>query len=320
MSNRHEPDDPPGAGEYGRSVAQSVRGLFTPRRPTAETLAAVDPGELPRPSTTVHLRALPQIARTAPGWLIAEGAGPRSTVRLGLRTFVVEHPQARILLDPSAPMAVRARMPRAMPAALRRALQPPADVLSTVESLHAARLPVESLDFALPTHLHWDHVGGLIDLPGLPVRVNRTEWAFAVDGPHASSIGIEEAVRDRQADLYDLDGPPVLAFPRSHDLFGDGSVVLVDLAGHTPGSVGVLLHTQEGWVLVAGDAAWHHLQVDLCAQKSALPGVFVDQDREQTFTTLIRLHAVRGLVTVLPTHDHDLAAHWEAPAAQPAAG
>ncbi|WP_425300293.1 ABC transporter permease subunit, partial [Nocardia farcinica] len=38
-----------------------------------------------------------------------------------------------------------------------------------------------------------------------------------------------------------IDGPPVLSLARSRDVFGDGSVVLVDLAGHTPGSFGVLL-------------------------------------------------------------------------------
>jgi len=37
----------------------------------------------------------------------------------------------------------------------------------------------------------------------------------------------------------------VLTFTRSHDLFGDGSVVVVDLAWHTPGSVSVLLHTYQ---------------------------------------------------------------------------
>ena len=42
----------------------------------------------------------------------------------------------------------------------------------------------------------------------------------------------------------------MLTFTRSRDLFSDNSVILVDLAGHTPGSVGVLAHTRRGWTLI----------------------------------------------------------------------
>ncbi|WP_245848711.1 hypothetical protein [Mycobacterium palustre] len=99
----------------------------------------------------------------------------------------------------------------------------------------------------------------------------------------------------------------MLTFAASHDLFGDGAVVLVDLAGHTPGSVGVLAHTRRGWLLIAGDAAWHTLQIDKVRQKSSYPGVFVDEDRDETFRTLHRLHRARHIVSIIPTHDHQAA-------------
>lgn len=100
----------------------------------------------------------------------------------------------------------------------------------------------------------------------------------------------------------------MLTFTRSHDLFGDNSVVMVDLAGHTPGSVGMLAHTARGWVLIAGDAAWHRLQIDNVRQKSSYPGNFADEDRDETFRTLHRLHLARHAVTIIPTHDHQAAA------------
>ena len=103
--------------------------------------------------------------------------------------------------------------------------------------------------------------------------------------------------------------PRSLTFTRSHDLFGDGSVVLVDLAGHTPGSVGVLLHTSAGRVLLAGDAAWHTSQVEDIRQKSSYPGGLADEDRAESFDPAPRLHAIKDRVTVVPTHDPD-AAKW----------
>lgn len=36
---------------------------------------------------------------------------------------------------------------------------------------------------------------------------------------------------------YTFDGPAHLGFGASHDVHGDGSVVIVPAAGHTPGSV-----------------------------------------------------------------------------------
>ena len=94
---------------------------------------------------------------------------------------------------------------------------------------------------------------------------------------------VRDSLEGRTTIDYDLDGPPVLTFTRSHDLFGDGSVVLVDLAGHTPGSVGVLLHTSAGPVLLAGDAAWHTYQVEDIRQKSSYPGGLADEDRAEAF-------------------------------------
>jgi glyoxylase-like metal-dependent hydrolase (beta-lactamase superfamily II) len=100
----------------------------------------------------------------------------------------------------------------------------------------------------------------------------------------------------------------VSAFERSHDLFGDRAVLLVDLAGHTPGSVGVLTHTASGWVLLAGDAAWHSLQVAGIRQKSSYPGAFADEDRDACFRSVHRLHAVKDQMRIIPTHDHGASA------------
>ncbi|MGW4366349.1 MBL fold metallo-hydrolase [Nocardia takedensis] len=142
-------------------------------------------------------------------------------------------------------------------------------------------------------------------VPSVLTSLHRVEHGWISAGATAPVGGVREALRDRPITHYDLDGPPVLTFTRSHDLFGDGSVVLVDLAGHTPGSVGVLAHTEHGWVLLAGDAAWHHVQIDKVRQKSSFPGDLVDVDRDLTFLTLHRLHLARHTVRIVATHDHD---------------
>jgi glyoxylase-like metal-dependent hydrolase (beta-lactamase superfamily II) len=69
----------------------------------------------------------------------------------------------------------------------------------------------------------------------------------------------------------------------------------------------VLLHTATGPVLLAGDAAWHAYQIDDIRQKSSYPGGLADENRDEAFRTLHRLHAVKDSVTVIPTHDSDAA-------------
>ena len=231
---------------------------------------------------------------------------PRS-VGSAMTAFVVEHPEATFVVDPGICTHVRQRAVAEVPFALRLVVKPPAGVLDLCTSLEQTGIRPAQLDFALPTHLHWDHVAGLLDLPELPMRIHATELDWAMTGDLAPVGGVRNAVRGRPINKYELDGPPVLTFARSHDLFDDGSVTLVELPGHTPGSVGVLLHTARGPVLLAGDAAWHSLQVEHLRQKASFPGNLVDEDRAETFRTLHRLHAIRGAVRVVPTHDPDAA-------------
>lgn len=301
-----DPVRSPSLIECCTTALSSVYGAMRPRKPDQRFLRSLVDAGLPHAKQTVTLTALPQVPRAVPTNAVVEGAFSPRRVANAMTSYVIQHPEATFLVDPAYCLDAGRRAIAQLPAALRIAVRPPSETIATVTGL-ASRPELPAPDFALPTHAHWDHVCGLLDFPGLPVQLHSTEhdWIFA--GPVAPVGGVRDSLRDRPVVRYDLDGPPVLTFPRSRDLFGDGSVVLVDLAGHTPGSVGVLAHTGRGWVLLAGDAAWHHLQIDRIRQKAAYPGDFADADRDETFRSLHRLHRIRHAVTIVPTHDHDAA-------------
>ena len=82
------------------------------------------------------------------------------------------------------------------------------------------------------------------------------------------------------------------------------SVILVDLPGHTPASVGILAQTASGPTLLAGDAVWSHLQIDRFRQKASYPGMLADAERDIAWETLHRLYSVRERVAIVPSHDH----------------
>lgn len=293
-----------------RSVGSALTGALRPRRPDRRFLASLPDHGLPHGTTTVELTVLAQNAKSVPTAAIVEGLFAPRRIDSAMTAFVVRHPTATFLVDPGICVDVQDRAVVELPQILRLAVTPPKDVLDIRESLHRSGIEANAIDFALPTHLHWDHIAGLLDLPGLALRLHRPEHAWAMAGPVAPVGGVRRAVRERPLDFYDLDGPPVLTFAGSHDLFGDGAVVLVDLSGHTPGSIGLLLRTEHGPVLLAGDAIWHNLQTEELRQKSGYPGMLADNDRTETWRTVHRLHAIRGAVRIIPSHDHRAACAW----------
>jgi glyoxylase-like metal-dependent hydrolase (beta-lactamase superfamily II) len=304
----HVPDPvrSPGVLQCCTAAAGLAWGLVRPRRLDQRFIRGVVDAGLPEPRRSVAVTALPQRPRSVPTAAIVEGTFSPSRIENSLTSFVITHPDATFIVDPAVCTQAEERVIAQLPAVLRLAVRPPTGTIPTVAAL--AQLPdPPRLDFALPTHAHWDHVSGLLDMPDLPVHLHRPEREWVGSGPVAPVGGVRDSLRERPIVDYELDGPPVLTFTRSHDLFGDKSVILVDLAGHTPGSVGVLAHTESGWFLIAGDAAWHQLQIEKVRQKSGYPGVLVDEDRDQTFRTLQRMHLARHAVTIIPTHDHQAA-------------
>ncbi|MCQ4082328.1 MBL fold metallo-hydrolase [Streptomyces sp. RB6PN25] len=295
------------------ALAATPPRLARPRRPDKRLLAhlagAASDAPAPAPRATVTLTPLVQARQTAPTLAIAEGAMRPPLLTLGMTTFLVEHPSARFLVDPAMCADVHRRVLPELPPLFRTVVAPDRPVIGLAEALRQAGIAPSDIDFALPTHMHWDHVSGLADLPAdLPVRVLEAERSFALAADPATGrppLGCAHGpLTGRTFVPYELDGPALMTFTRSHDLFGDGSVVIVDLAGHTPGSVGVLLAVADSpRILLAGDAAWHRLQIDLLREKAPFPGRLVDADRDAAFATLHRLHALPSAVEVIPSHD-----------------
>ncbi len=282
------------------AIAATPGRLLRPRAPDKELLASIHDAGLPPAHATVRLVMLPQAISTAPGPIVVEGAFRPLKVSMSMTTFLVEHPQGRFLIDPAMCADVHAQVVPLLPRALRRVVAPKKAVVGLGEALSGAGLSVTDIDFVLPTHLHWDHIAGLLELPApVPVLATADEHTAAMH-----SAVTEILLRRRPFAPYLLDGPPVLTFTSSFDLFEDGSVILVDLAGHTPGSVGIILALDDGTrLLLAGDAVWHSRQVVLIREKAPFPGNLVDHDRDAAFAAIHRLHALPAHVRIIAAHD-----------------
>ncbi|WP_327142857.1 MBL fold metallo-hydrolase [Nocardia sp. NBC_01327] len=292
------------------AVAATPGRLLRPRQPDTAFLAGLHLAELPPARNTVTLRSLIQGRMSAPATIVAEGVRSLRELPMAMGAFLVEHPRARFLVDPALCADVHRRVLPGLPFPVGLLVSPDKPVLGLSDVLAARDLTGAQLDFVLATHLHWDHVSGLLELPdSVELRIPAIEYEWAMSGPRAPIGVVRAPLRNRGTGNIELDGPPILTFPRSHDLFGDGAVILVDLAGHTPGSIGVLLAVDDGTrVLLAGDAVWNTLQVKLIREKAPMPGLLFDADRDDAFRTIQRLHALPDGIEVIASHDYDAVA------------
>jgi glyoxylase-like metal-dependent hydrolase (beta-lactamase superfamily II) len=163
------------------------------------------------------------------------------------------------------------------------------------------------------THLDIDHVGGLVDFPSASVHVSRLEHAarFHRRQPfrsriHDSRPAFAHAPRFVVADLVDH---AELGFPRTADLFGDGSVTLLEASGHTPGHSGVLVRSGDDLLVHAGDTFVHARELD---GEEGLPlGVrlyrrILHEDKPAVARSLDRFRAIhRGRPEVRLVNAHD---------------
>lgn len=112
------------------------------------------------------------------------------------------------------------------------------------------------VDGVFLTHLHPDHITGMVDVPN-PTPV--------FTGPGEASSSQFRYIFVRGSTDRALEGKPALSewqfkadptgtFDGVLDIFGDGSVWALWVPGHTPGSTAYLVRTPKGPVLLTGDA------------------------------------------------------------------
>jgi glyoxylase-like metal-dependent hydrolase (beta-lactamase superfamily II) len=74
-----------------------------------------------------------------------------------------------------------------LPFPFRVFVGPDKPVIGLAEAPNRVKLEVADIDFTLLTHLYWDHVGGLLELPvTVPVRSNGTVSCAGRSRPWAS--------------------------------------------------------------------------------------------------------------------------------------
>jgi len=223
-----------------------------------------------------------------------------------ISAFLIEHPQGKVLVDAGAAREIEAHLqttPLLMRTLASLTLHQP-----TIDALQAGGLEPRRLSGIWLTHSHWDHVSGLADIGGdVPVWLNEEELEYAwrhASGQLFRELEAQAGLRVRKHQFTDGAYGP---FPWSRDYFGDQSVVLLKLEGHTPGSMGILINLPSGKrYLLIGDTAWAREGVDWPAEKPFLARTMVDHDPALVRDQLVSLHKLQRAhpeLVIVPAHD-----------------
>jgi N-acyl homoserine lactone hydrolase len=206
--------------------------------------------------------------------------------------YVVDHPEGHVLFDTGAHRDFISNPERLGPAAAYW------EITMEEDDHLAAQLATMGLEpgqirHAAISHLHYDHSGGVGELPNAAIYVQEEELRFAHYPPVYQRDIYVRWTFDQVRNWKPLRG--------DYDVFNDGSVILFRTPGHTPGHQSMLVRTDDQAVILAGDAIY-----DLGKMRQrALPGVIWRADEIIESWERIEEYERKFGAQILITHEVD---------------
>jgi N-acyl homoserine lactone hydrolase len=192
-----------------------------------------------------------QITPMVCGWLETELrsllAKQPGRVMIPIPSFLIEHAKGRVIFDTGLHRELQTSSARIGELAkLFQVHYRPGQELGA--RLRAHQIDPERIDYVINSHLHFDHVGGNVELPNAKLIIQRREWEAAGDPEIAQRNGYNRADFDLGHQLELIDG--------EYDLFGDGSVVCLPTYGHTAGHQSLRVRVNGREVVLTADSCY----------------------------------------------------------------
>jgi len=218
------------------------------------------------------------------------GADRSETIDLPVSSSLIRHKQGNVLFDTGChPSVVDNAEERWGP--LAKVMKPLMGADETLlPSLACVGLGPDDIDIVVNSHFHPDHCGCNQFFKRATILAHAKE-VEAASAPAAEAAGYLRVDWQTGQSIETVNG--------EKDLFGDASVVLVPLPGHTPGSIGALVNLdRDGPFLLASDAISlrQHLDTDIAPRNTWNAEVLL-----KTFEEVRRIE--KSGATVICGHD-----------------
>lgn len=257
----------------------------------------------PKPSAEVSLTLLNTGMMISKELFTYRGGSWGKRYESGMAAALVRHPKGDLLIDAGFGRNVDAHTER-MPALMKRLTTYVREV-PAADQLQRSGINPGQIKQVILTHSHWDHISGLEDFPGVEVLMPPTELEFIRQRRMPGLI--DEMIDKLNVRTFNFISRPYENFTSSYDLFGDGSVVMVPLPGHTDGSLGVFVNLPSGKrFFFTGDLTWSIEGLRLPAERPWLARRLVDYDEDAVRRSIVKVHELMQKypdMIVVPAHD-----------------
>jgi len=186
-------------------------------------------------------------------------------IELSDNCYLIHHAQGWFLWDTGLPDALAALPDGAKDPNTGFVTKRAKTLASELDALGVKASDIKAMAIS---HTHPDHVGNVEEFPQAMLYVQKAEY----DWPNANGTPRFKPEH------------PVTKLEGDHDVFGDGSVVIISTPGHTPGHQSLLVRLPKtGVVVLSGDAAHFKANWD----NRRVPGP--NFNKEQTLASMQRI-------------------------------
>jgi glyoxylase-like metal-dependent hydrolase (beta-lactamase superfamily II) len=156
------------------------------------------------------------------------------------------------------------------------------------------KLTPTQIKYVAISHYHGDHTGQVGSFPQSTLLIGKADWD-ALNDPKSAAAGSAASFAPWMSG-----GSKVEPLTGDKDVFGDGSVVMLNTPGHTPGHHSLLVRLKKtGNVLITGDLAHFHENYDT----DGVPTF--NTDRAATLASLDRFKKIAANLKAMVIIQHD---------------
>ena len=188
---------------------------------------------------------------------------------------------------------------------------------SAIQQLQQHGIPPESIQYIVISHFHADHIGGLADFPNAEFICAQSAYEAVKQqkGLWAVKAGFLQGLLPPNFEqrVEFVEQKPVVPavpgyFETGFDLFGDRSLLAIELPGHATGQLGLMFveKTEQCYFLVA-DACWSSRAYQEFVFPHPIAQLIFSNPTayRATLQKLHQLHKKHPEILIIPTHCAD---------------